>query len=139
MNRLIIAAGIVLAGCATAWADSAAVVAKPVFTGRTTASGQPLVLPKTNAEVVVSTLQIPAGARLPVHKHVFPRYAYVLSGVLQVSNTDTGSSKEYRAGDFIVEAVDQWHFGMTVGNAPVSLLVIDQIEVGKGNTILKEP
>ena len=45
-----------------------------------TASRQPIVLPHKNAQIVASIFDVAPGAALPVHKHPFPRLAYVLSG-----------------------------------------------------------
>lgn len=126
----------VLAGPAAA--DAPKPVVRPVFSGTETASGQPLVLPQGQAEVIVSTYEIPPGAALPVHKHPFPRYAYVLAGRLEVTATDTGKVSSYGPGDFVVEMLDTWHSGATVGEETVKLLVIDQVEPGKPNVVLKK-
>ena len=37
-----------------------------------TSSGQPIVLPQKNAQIVVSSYDIAPGATLPVHKHPIP-------------------------------------------------------------------
>jgi quercetin dioxygenase-like cupin family protein len=111
--------------------------AKRIFSATTTNSGQPILLPKSNVEVVAWMYDIPSGAKLPVHKHPFQRYAYVLSGTLQVTDVENGRTFEYKPGDFIVEMVDGWHYGTNNAKEPVRLLVIDQVEKGQGNTILK--
>jgi len=113
------------------------VVVRPVASATTTSSGQPIVLPQKDAQVIVSTYEIAPGAVLPVHKHPFPRYAYVQAGNLRVSNNDTGKSEDFKPGDFIVEAVGQWHFGTNTGSDTVKLLVIDMVEKGKPNTVLR--
>jgi quercetin dioxygenase-like cupin family protein len=119
----------------------AAAPAKPVvtklFSGTTTALGQRLVLPQGGIEVTVLNYDIPAGASLPVHKHPHPRYAYVLAGRLEVSTGDNTKSFEYGPGDFIVEMLNEWHYGKTLGTEAVKLLVIDQAPAGETNTILK--
>jgi len=107
----------------------------PVFSSTTTAIGQPIVLPKANAEVRVSIYEIPVGAQLPVHKHPFPRYAYVLAGKLRVTEQDNARTFDYAAGDFLIEMLDTWHFGTNIGSEPVRLLVVDQVEAGQPNTI----
>lgn len=112
------------------------VIVRPVMSATTTSSGQPITLPQNDAQVVVSTYEIAPGAVLPVHKHPFPRYAYVQAGSLRVTNNDTGKSEDFKPGDFIVEAVGQWHFGTNTGKDAVKLLVIDMVEKGKANTIL---
>lgn len=136
MNRLIAAALLTLASLTPAVAEDgpSIKVAKILETTKTTI-GQPLVLPAKEPQLIVSTYDIAPGARLPRHKHPFARYAYVLQGDLTVEY-EGGQSQHYRAGDFIVEAIGVWHFGMNSGSTPVRLLVIDQVEAGKPNTIL---
>jgi quercetin dioxygenase-like cupin family protein len=111
--------------------------ASRIFSATTTNSGQPIVLPKSNVEVVVWMYDIPPGSKLPVHKHPFQRYAYVLSGTLQVTDVENARTFEYKAGDFVIEMVDGWHYGTNDGKESVRLLVIDQVEKGQANTILK--
>jgi quercetin dioxygenase-like cupin family protein len=77
------------------------------------------------------------GMTLPVHKHPYARYGYVLSGNLRVTNMETGQVGSYKPGDFIAESVGQWHMGASIGAAPLELLVIDIIEEGQTNTILQ--
>jgi quercetin dioxygenase-like cupin family protein len=114
------------------------VVVTPLASRTTTASGQPITLPQKNVQVLVSTYDIAPGATLPVHKHPFPRYAYVEAGTLQVTNVETGKSNTYKTGDFIIEMIGQWHQATNVGDGPVKLLVIDQVEEGAKNTILRQ-
>jgi quercetin dioxygenase-like cupin family protein len=117
---------------------AAPVVVTPVKTTGVTSTGQPITLPQKNVEVTASIFDIAPGATLPVHKHPFPRYGYVLAGTLKVTNVDTGKSDTFKTGDFIVEMIDQWHQGSNIGVDPVKLLVIDQIEAGAQATILKQ-
>jgi quercetin dioxygenase-like cupin family protein len=113
------------------------VKAARIFSATTTNSGQPIVLPQGNVEVVVWMYDIPAGSKLPVHKHPSQRYAYVLQGTLQVTDVENSRSWEYKPGDFIIEMRDGWHYGNNNGKEPVRLLVIDQVEKGQANTILR--
>ena len=126
MNAIRLAVIVLLAAPAQAAEDRAVV------------AGQPIVLPRESPEVRVVTLEIAPGAVLPEHKHPYPRYGYVLAGTLRVTNSDTGTSMVYGIGDFIIEAVDQWHRGASVGSGPVRLLVIDQVEGGQGNVVTRE-
>lgn len=144
MRKILIVATL-LAACASVTAanalDSGAaapVVVTPVKTSAVTATGQPLVLPQKNIEVTASIYDIAPGATLPVHKHPYARYGYVLAGTLQVTSVDTGKSDVYKTGDFIIEMIDQWHQGSNIGADPVKLLVIDQIEAGARATVLKQ-
>jgi len=75
--------------------------------------------------VIVSTYVIAPGARLPVHRHRYPRYAYVLQGRLRVTDTVTHRTFDYKQGDFAIEVVNDLHFGENTGNTPLRLLVID--------------
>ena len=143
--RKILTVAALLAICASFTAahalDSGAaapVVVTPVKTTAVTSIGQPLILPQKNVEVTASIYDIAPGATLPVHKHPFARYAYVLAGTLQVTNVDTGKSDVFKTGDFIVEMIDQWHRGSNIGADPVKLVVIDQIEAGAEATVLKQ-
>jgi quercetin dioxygenase-like cupin family protein len=119
-------------------AAASKVVVKPVLSATVTSSGQPIVLPAKDAQVIVTTYDIPPGAMLPKHKHPFPRYGYVLAGTITVTNVDTNKTETFKPGDFILEAVDQWHYGANTGPEPVKLLVIDMVEKGQGNTVLKK-
>jgi quercetin dioxygenase-like cupin family protein len=138
MKFLSMTAGLILAASTLQAAEGTAVVATSVLSASVTASGQPIALPQGNVQVVVSTLEIAPGALLPEHKHPFQRYAYVLAGTLRVSNSETGKGEVYKPGDFIVEALGQWHQGGTFGTEPVKLLVIDQIEKDQSNVVLRE-
>ena len=113
------------------------VKAKHIYSATTTNSGQPIKLPQGDVEVVVWMYDIPAGSKLPIHKHPSQRYGYVLQGTLQVTDVQNNRKFEYKPGDFIVEMVDGWHYGANNGRGPVRLLVIDQVEKGQANTILK--
>ena len=104
----------------------------------TTSAGQKIVLPKKDAALVASIFEIPSGARLPEHEHPYPRYGYILSGSLRVTDTETGESKTYRSGDFVLEAVGRWHTGANEGEDPTRLLVIDIVQNGHTNTVLRK-
>ncbi|CAN5175333.1 hypothetical protein BH10PSE11_BH10PSE11_27490 [soil metagenome] len=141
MRSLPFALGLLLAASplhADNQAVTGKVVVKPVLSTTVTSSGQPIVLPQKDAQVIVSTYEIPPGAVLPKHKHPFPRYGYVQAGTIEVTNTDTGKTETFKTGDFIVEAVDQWHFGANKGKVPVKLLVIDMVEKGQANVVLQK-
>ncbi len=138
-----IAAGLALSGTIVSAAlalDPAPqpVVITPIASTNVTAAGQPIVLPGANAHVVASMFEIAPGAALPVHKHPYPRYGYVLAGTLRVTDAETGTSTDYKAGDFIVEMIERWHRGSNTGTETVRLLVIDQVEGDAPNTLLKQ-
>jgi quercetin dioxygenase-like cupin family protein len=127
-----------LAGCAGSSGDGCpacsggGAVVTPVAKVTSTAAGQAIRLPEGASQVSACTYDIPPGVKLPVHKHPYPRFAYVMAGDLRVVFAD-GRSFEYHPGDFIAEAVDIWHYGETLGSVPVRLLVIDATPQGVGN------
>jgi quercetin dioxygenase-like cupin family protein len=131
-------AGLVLALAAIPALRAEPVTVSTILKTQQTASGQPIELPQHDAQLVVTRFLIQPGATLPVHEHPYQRYAYVLSGHLDVTLSDTGKVLHYGPGDFIVEVRGQWHFGTAVGTEPVTLLVIDQVEAGHGNTVLRK-
>jgi len=109
----------------------------PMLTSAVTSSGQPIVMPQKDVQITVSTYDIAPGAKLPEHKHPYPRYGFVESGTLRVTNLQTEKTETYAQGSFILEAVDQWHKAENVGGDPVKLLVIDVMPKGATSTILK--
>lgn len=135
-RHLLVWLGLWLAA-ATAAADQAPVQVEEILRSATTSIGQPIRLPREGAEVVASLYTIAPGARLPVHKHPYARYAYVLSGLLRVVEEKTGQVFEFGPGDFVIEMTDEWHWGSNPGDEPVRLLVIDQTEPGTPNTVIK--
>lgn len=109
----------------------------PILRTRRTISDQPLKLPQKDAEMVAVSVNIPAGAALPIHKHPWSRFFYVERGTLRVVNHDTGASMDFKAGQVQAEAVGQWHEGRAVGPDPVHVIVIDLVPAGVNNTIMK--
>jgi quercetin dioxygenase-like cupin family protein len=133
-----LSAAIMLLASPLSGAETNMVRVTPIFSSTVTESGQPIVFPQGKAQVVVSTYEVAPGASLPEHKHPYIRYGYVLMGTLRVTNTDTGKSDLFKAGDFIVEAIDQWHQGANIGTDPVLLLVIDQVDENEKNVIIRQ-
>ncbi len=125
-----------LSTAATAQEPGKAVVT-PLLDTTVTASGQPIALPPGPVQLTVSRFEIPPGASLPVHKHPYQRYAYVLAGTLRVTNAETGDTYDYAPGDMVVEVLDTWHSGTNIGSDTLVLLVIDQAPPGVGNTTLQ--
>ncbi|HEY5338665.1 MAG TPA: cupin domain-containing protein [Rhizomicrobium sp.] len=95
----------------------------------TTIIGQNFSIPQ-NPNVVATIATFPPGASLPIHRHPYAHYVYVLDGVLTVTNAQTGQVFTVKKGDFIVEMVNTWHTGKNNGTVPVRLLTIDQFPAG---------
>jgi quercetin dioxygenase-like cupin family protein len=141
-NIYLAAALLMLATPLSARADAVkanAVNVNPLLSTTVTWSGQPIVLPQGNIQLITSIYEIPPGAKLPEHEHNAQRYGYLLSGRLRVTNTETGKSEEFKPGDFIVESRGQWHKAENIGAEPIKLLVIDQVEPGEKTTVLRQP
>jgi quercetin dioxygenase-like cupin family protein len=137
MKRHLIPIAAILIATSTHAADAPKISVQPIARTGTTITGEKIVVPP-NPDVVTSIATFPPGAELPVHKHPYPHYVYVLDGVLTVFNTDTSKSFTVKKGDFIVETNANWHYGKNEGTVPVKLLVIDQLPAGtKSNMTLK--
>lgn len=123
MNRAPIAlAALCLA--APAAAQTPPPPGQPVVIDKTL-SGQPIRAATGDLRLTINQAVIPAGGTLPPHKHPYPRLVQVLAGRLKVVNLDTGQVTEAKAGDWMVDAVEQWHEARALGDEPVRLLTID--------------
>jgi len=90
----------------------------------TTASGQPIVYPKTDSpEVRTLLVEIPAGAETGWHLHPMPAYAYVLSGSVTVELKD-GKHYTFHAGEAFAETVGVLHNGKNTGTEPVRIVMM---------------
>ena len=134
MKPLLVVCVLALQACA---AGPKAVDVQQRASATTTASGQPIRLPRGDARIVLSEYVIPAGARLPVHKHPHPRIAIVQAGRIEVTNVDTGETRAYGPGEMVVESVDQWHYG--VATADVRLWVIDELPASATSNVVLKP
>lgn len=79
------------------------------------ASGQP--------EVTVARVTIPVGKALPLHEHPYMTAGVVLKGVIEV-RTDSGKTHVARAGDAVIEMVNQPHAGANIGDEAAVILVV---------------
>jgi quercetin dioxygenase-like cupin family protein len=134
----IIAGTAALLGFATSAIAGSPATVQQIMHSSQTIAGQPLTLPQGKVEVSASIFTIEPGASLPVHRHAFPRYGYVLTGQLDVINLETGRITHFNAGDFVVESVSKWHSGSNPGKDPLKLLVVDQAPSGAQTTELKQ-
>lgn len=129
-----VALGVALLGLNSCSSTGSKVVVTPVAKVTHTATGQALRFPKGHAQMNASVYDIPTGAKLPMHKHPYPRFAYVMQGDIRVVLAD-GRQFDYHPGQFIPEVIDTWHYGQTVGRKAVRLLVLDAIPVGANNVV----
>ena len=145
MGRTGLALAVALAagGCAPAERADVAPAAPPranvtvAARASATITGQPLAMPPSPFEAVVSITELPPGGVLPMHRHPWPRYAFVDRGRISVSYEAAGFTREFGPGEAVVEAIDQWHEGRVVGSEPVRLIVFDQAPPGVSNVVLR--
>lgn len=139
MKIAAVLAGLVLACTIAHAADAPKVQVTPVTRTNLTVTGQPIAVP-AHPDVIVSIATFPPGARIAEHQHPHPHYVYVLEGVLTVVNTDANTTFEVKAGEFVAEMQNTWHYGVNKGAVPVKLLVIDQVPTGvAGNVSPRKP
>ena len=116
-------------------APPAAAVVTTVLRASTTVTGQPLAAPPSPWETLIMTTDLPPGGLLPMHKHPWPRYAFVERGRLEVRYEQSGLVRTFGPGEAVIEANDQWHEGRVVGAEPVRLIVLDQLPPGATNVV----
>lgn len=119
-------------------ADAPKITIEKVIDTDKTAISQPIVMPK-DPTLVATVATFPPGSRLPVHKHPYPHYGYMLEGILTVTNVETGKSFDIKKGEFLVEMNDTWHYGQNNGKTDVKMLIIDHLPKGvTSNVVLKD-
>ena len=104
-----------------------------------TITGQPIVVPQ-GPDVILTRATLKPNQRLPVHKHPYPHYVYVLSGVLTVVKWPSGDCLTVAKGGFIAEPVDTRHYGVNNGTEDLNLITIDHVPPSvKSNVVIKSP
>lgn len=137
-SPILLLAALALAAFATPAVAQPVTIGTPV-TVDATLSGQPIRAPAGDLRVTITQTQLPAGGKLAAHRHPYPRLVQVLQGRLEVRNLDTGQTRQAKAGDWMVDAVEQWHEAVVVGDEPVRLMTIDQAPPGRPVTVMREP
>jgi quercetin dioxygenase-like cupin family protein len=93
--------------------------------------GQDFDYPPGATEITTSVLTLQPGEETGWHHHEAPLIAYVIHGAITVDYRDEGT-RTYETGDALIEALEVSHNGMTEGDEPVQLLVVnlgsDQVE-----------
>jgi quercetin dioxygenase-like cupin family protein len=105
----------------------------PICNGDKDAIGNPIPFPRTGAEVAVSVYELPSHTILPLHRHMFPRLTYVLTGAIHMTTSESRVSRTYCAGELMIEPVGQWHRCVSAESEQVRLLVIDLVSDSASN------
>ena len=74
-------------------------------------------------EVTVAKITIPAGMALPLHEHPYMTAGVIIEGTIEV-RTDSGDTHIARAGDAVIELVNQAHGGANIGDEDAVILVV---------------
>ena len=133
MRNFLLAAAVMLSSGQAHAADGGGDAKMTIMSTMRTPSGLSIALPKNDVRLIATVLELSSGDKIPQSRHPYSRYAYLLSGALQMTNTRTGKVEVYRPGDLIVfdyyvEGVGRWREGVGIGAEAVKLLVIDQID-----------
>ena len=122
-TSLILAGFFLLASGSTAFAKEAGVVVKElVKTEKSWDSALLPAYPDGQPEIRILSITVPAGQKLAVHKHPVINAGVLLSGQLRV-HTKNGQVLDLHAGEAIVEVVNTWHWGESVGESPAHIIV----------------
>jgi len=135
-RKLFVWSLLILVPASALAADVPGIVVETLVKSNQTWDGTPLpAYPASTPEISVLRFTIAPGAQLPRHHHPVINVAYVIKGELKVT-TDQGLMKGLKAGDALVELVDQLHFGKNEGTEPVELVVVYAGTNGQKVTVL---
>ena len=93
--------------------------------------------PKSQPEITVLKITIPPGTTLPMHTHPIINAAVILQGTLEVK-LPNGTSRTFNEGEALIEVVNTAHYGKTVGNESVVVLVVYAGTKDSPTTVLLE-
>jgi len=71
---------------------------------------------------LILKISIPPHVQLPLHQHPVINADVLLQGELTVE-TKEGETFHLKAGDPIVEVVNNWHYGINEGDEPAEIIV----------------
>ncbi|MFC0118660.1 cupin domain-containing protein [Pseudoalteromonas xiamenensis] len=78
--------------------------------------------PQGQPEIRILKFTIAAGATLPLHQHPVINAGVLLKGKLHVEKK-SGEVLILNPGDPIVEVIDTWHFGRSIGEEAAEIMV----------------
>ena len=97
--------------------------------------GEGFTYPDGEAQITISRVKIPKGARLPMHCHPVPLGGYLVKGLLEVQKED-GSTFLLKKDEPLIEVSMQWHYGRALEDTEI--LVIYSGASGIPVTLLKD-
>jgi quercetin dioxygenase-like cupin family protein len=138
MTRLLWLA-LFLVVTASAWArDTHSIMTETLVKSSNSWDGSPLPpYSQGTPEVTVLKITIPPGVALPMHKHPYMNAGVLLSGELTV-HTQSGETKNLKAGEALIELVNAWHYGANEGTEPAVIMVVYAGIEGMPITVLEE-
>ncbi|WP_259729859.1 MULTISPECIES: cupin domain-containing protein [Synechococcales] len=92
--------------------------------------------PKGEPEITVLHITIPPGVQLPMHTHPVINAGMLIRGQLLVTSKE-GARLQLKAGEGLIEMVNQPHYGTNNGNEPAEIVVVYAGEKGKPITVLE--
>jgi len=93
--------------------------------------------PNSHPELKLVRVVLAPGAVIPWHKHPGISAAFITSGKVRV-RSEGATEIVLAAGDPMVELVDQWHYGESIGSEPAEILVVFLAEKNKPLTVFKK-
>ena len=138
LGLLVAVLSAALASHGTLAYQNSGVQVEPLANSQTSWNGTPLPAYRTGQpEVTIVKYLIAPGAELPPHLHPVINAGVMLKGELTVVS-DTGERLHLKAGDAIIELVNQVHQGRNEGTETVELIVFYAGNVGYPTKVLKD-
>lgn len=78
--------------------------------------------PEGQPEISILRIEIPPQTKLDLHLHPVINAGVLLKGELKVI-ADNGQELHMKAGDALIELVDNYHYGMNPGNKTAEIIV----------------
>ncbi|MCF7869726.1 MAG: cupin domain-containing protein [Candidatus Omnitrophica bacterium] len=118
--------------------DNAAIESRQLIKSSCSWNGQELpAYPEGEPQITILRIKIPAGAKLPMHKHPAINAGILIKANLTVI-TESGKVLELKAGDPIIEVVETWHYGQNKDDGPAEIIVFYAGAKKEPITIIKE-
>ena len=94
--------------------------------------------PSAKPEITILNIKIPPGTRLPLHRHPVINAGYLIKGELTVVKEDGKKRLKMKAGDTLIELVNQWHYGKNEGKTTAEIVVFYAGSSGQEITVKKK-